>query len=77
MTPAEKADDNSDLAALGQFVRQHRLAAGLTQEGLADVAGLHWTYVSDVERGRRNPTYRVIRQLARALGVAPGDLFPS
>lgn len=77
MTPAEKAADDSDLVALGQLVRQHRLAAELTQEGLAELSGLHWSYVSDVERGRRNPTYRVLRQLARALGVSVGDLFPN
>lgn len=76
MTPAANERDNSDLVALGQLVRQHRLAAELTQEGLADLAGLHWTYVSDVERGRRNPTYRVLRQFARALRVPPGELFP-
>lgn len=76
VTPAETDPANNDLVSLGRLVRQHRLTAELTQEGLAARAGLHWTYVSDVERGRRNPTYRVLRQIARALDVRPGDLFP-
>lgn len=77
MTPAAKAADNADLAALGRLVRHHRDIAQMTQQELADRAGVHWTYVSGVERGVRNPTFRVLVQLAHALGVSPGDLFPT
>jgi transcriptional regulator with XRE-family HTH domain len=51
----------------GQIIRRHRLRIGLSQEELADVAGLHRTYVSLLERGLRNPSLSVIVTLAAAL----------
>lgn len=54
---------------LGSKVQRLRHDQGLSQEELADRAGLHRTYVSGVERGVRNPTLTVIDRLARALGV--------
>jgi transcriptional regulator with XRE-family HTH domain len=60
---------------LGLNVRRLREAAGYSQEAFADVAHIHRTYVSDVERGRRNPTILVIEKLAAALGVSPGALL--
>jgi len=56
-----------ELAALGATVRQFRTRLGLTQEALADRAGVHSTYVSGVERGVRNVTFRVLVRLLRAL----------
>ena len=53
----------------GTNVRKHRLAAGFTQESFADHAGLHRNYVSDIERGRRNPTLEVVEKVSLALGV--------
>lgn len=49
----------------------------MSQERLAELAGLDRTYVSDVERGKRNLGLRNIVLLADTLGVAPADLFPS
>ncbi len=49
---------------------------GLTQEALAERAGLHRTYVGAIERGERNVSLRNILRLATALDVAPADLFP-
>lgn len=46
-----------------------RISRGLTQERLAEGAGLHTTYVSDVERGRRNVGFVNIDRLAAALSV--------
>jgi transcriptional regulator with XRE-family HTH domain len=43
----------------------------LSQEQLADAAGVHVTHLGGVERGVRNPNYATIVKLARALGVAP------
>ena len=48
---------------------------GWTQEGLADRAGKHWTYVGGIERGERNPTVSVIADIAKALGVGIAELF--
>jgi transcriptional regulator with XRE-family HTH domain len=56
-------------------VRALREERGLSQENFAHVAGLDRTYVSGIERGRRNPTLDIIVQLAAALEVPPSDLL--
>jgi transcriptional regulator with XRE-family HTH domain len=53
----------------GAAVRQHRLLVRLSQEELADRAGLDRTYVSGIERGRRNPSLRILQNISDALGV--------
>jgi len=53
----------------GMAVRQRRMAASLSQEVLAERAGLHPTYVSMVERAVRNPTLDVSAGIAEALEV--------
>lgn len=60
---------------LGRNVARLRHQAGMSQEAFADHAGLHRTYISDIERGVRNPTATVIVKLASALGVSAGDLL--
>lgn len=60
---------------LGKNVRAARLKAGLSQEQLAFDAQMKRSYVSDLERGIRNPTVKAIGRLAAALDVAPADLF--
>ena len=60
---------------LGHNVRRLREAKGWSQEAYADEAGIHRTYVSDIERGRRNPTITVVEKLAKPLGVTPGRLL--
>ena len=55
--------------AFGQEVRMLRHRAGLTQEALAEKAGLHWTYVGQIERGERNLTLTRILQPGRRLNV--------
>jgi transcriptional regulator with XRE-family HTH domain len=72
---AKAAVKDPELVALGQRLRRLREAAGLSQEGLADRAGVHFTYVGQIERGERNPTYKNLRKLARGLQVAPGHLM--
>lgn len=56
-------------AILGANVRRLRLAIELSQEALADAAGIDRTYMSGIERGRRNPSLLVMQRLADALGV--------
>jgi transcriptional regulator with XRE-family HTH domain len=61
--------------AFGKAVRIRREELGLSQEALGFKAKVHRTYVSDVERGARNPTVRVIWKLADALDTTPSALF--
>ena len=58
----------------GARVRSLRQEHGWSQERLADECGLHWTYVGQVERGRRNLTLHNIVRLAAALGADPSVL---
>lgn len=60
---------------LGLNVRRLREASGRSQEVFADDAGIHRTYISDVERGKRNPTIAVVDKLAAALAVRTGSLL--
>ncbi len=61
-------------ALFGQRVRQRRFALGLSQERLAELAGLHRTYVGSVERGERNVALLNILRLAKALEVDAAEL---
>jgi transcriptional regulator with XRE-family HTH domain len=61
----------------GKRVREVRQKKGISQEKLADLAGLHRTYVSGVERGERNISLLNIERLAIALDVTMSDLMPS
>lgn len=63
------------LQRLGANVRRLRLEQGWSQERFAFEADVHRTYVSDIERGVRNPTATIIDKLAKPLGVAPGRLL--
>jgi transcriptional regulator with XRE-family HTH domain len=63
------------LSELGDVVRKRRLALDLSQEELASRAGVHRTYLSDIERGARNITITVLARLADALEVKVSRLF--
>jgi transcriptional regulator with XRE-family HTH domain len=63
------------LALFGRNLRRLREAAGLTQEALAVAAERDITYISGIERGRRNPGVLTVLALANALGVPPSDLL--
>jgi transcriptional regulator with XRE-family HTH domain len=60
---------------LGARVRIYRKLSRLTQEKLAEKAGLAPTYISDVERGRENISVDALARIAKALGVGLADLF--
>ncbi|MGE5546842.1 MAG: helix-turn-helix domain-containing protein [Solirubrobacterales bacterium] len=59
----------------GRTLREIRTAQGLTQEELAFRASMNVTYLSDLERGRWNPSLAMIVDLARGLDVHPSDLL--
>ena len=60
---------------LGNAIKQQRSALGISQEELAARAGLHRTYVSEVERGERNPSITSVEKLAQALEISLSSLF--
>jgi transcriptional regulator with XRE-family HTH domain len=60
---------------LGMAIKIHRTSLGISQEELAYRAALHRTYVSDLERGVRNPSMDSIEKLARALQLSVSTLF--
>lgn len=62
-------------ARLGQNLEEFRLARGWSQEEFAHQAGIHRTYISDLERGARNPTIKIVEQLSTALEVSAGALL--
>ena len=61
-------------AALGHAVRELRKRRAMSQEQLAGASRLHPTYLSGIEKGRRNPTWRVLAQLSEALEVRLSEL---
>lgn len=63
------------LRAFGQAVREARLERGLSQEKLAERAGLDRTYVGGIERGERNVAIINIFRVAAALGIPPSSLL--
>lgn len=60
--------------ALGRAVAAARDAAGLTQAQVAKKTGLHVTYISGIENGSRNPTWTILTQISRALGLPISEL---
>jgi len=60
---------------LARNLRELRQAKGWSQEDFAFHANIHRTYISDLERGARNPTIAVVDRLAKALGEKVGRLL--
>jgi transcriptional regulator with XRE-family HTH domain len=63
------------LKQVGARIRKLRETKGLSQEVLAELSGLHRTYIGLVERGQRNLTLEALEALAEALGVEVAELF--
>jgi transcriptional regulator with XRE-family HTH domain len=61
-------------AQLGSVIRHLRTERELSIEALAAAADIHTTYLSGIERGQRNPTWRIVGLLAEALGVQISEL---
>lgn len=60
---------------VGQNIRKIRLEKGWTQELLSFEAEVNKNYISDLERGARNPTLKILEKIANALGVDIVDLL--
>jgi transcriptional regulator with XRE-family HTH domain len=60
--------------AFGRVLREYRLKSTLSQEDLALAAGIDRTFVSLLERGKRQPSLQTIFRLAKVLGVSPATL---
>ena len=63
------------LEALGAAIRARRNRLGVSQETLAELAGLHRTYIGGIERGERNVAVLNLLRLARALRIRPSNLL--
>lgn len=61
--------------AFGRRVRELRNGLGISQEELADRAGLHYTYIGGIERGERNLGVINVEKMAGALGVSLAEFF--
>jgi transcriptional regulator with XRE-family HTH domain len=72
--PKKKKPEGSR-AIVAANLRSYRKAQKLSQEDLAEIAGLHRTYVSSVERCERNATLDTIDRLSTALGIEPFQLL--
>ncbi len=70
-----KTKSNLLLLKFGKQVKKFRLLKNLSQEGLANLADLHWTYISGIERGIRNISLKNIAKISKALGLNLKDLL--
>lgn len=59
----------------GQCIRALREERGMTQEEFAELAGLHRTYISQLERGQKSPSLRTLWSLAEALKTRPSNII--
>jgi len=71
----QQQDKLTLIQAFGKVIRLRRTRKGLSQEKFSFEAGFDRTYVSGIERGRRNPTLTTIQRLAEALGTEPSSLL--
>ncbi|RRD69052.1 MULTISPECIES: helix-turn-helix domain-containing protein [unclassified Desulfovibrio] len=75
MSGAYSKQDYELLQIVGASLRAYRRERALTQEQVAEMAGLNVTYLSDVERGKRNISLINLARLARAFSLSLGDFF--
>jgi len=59
---------------IGEELKKERVRIGLSQEKLAEKAGVHRTYISLIERNVKNPTLDVLFRICKALGIKPSTL---
>lgn len=72
---SRQSDTDGQLRALGEAVRAARKVVGLSQEGLADAAGIDRSHMGKIERGERNVTLLNVLKIASALNATAADLL--
>jgi transcriptional regulator with XRE-family HTH domain len=72
---ADRSDHARDLGKLGDAIRTRRQSIGLSQEALADAAGINRTHMGEVERGKRNISFMSIVKIASAMDAKASDLI--
>ena len=70
-----QTDADGSLKRLGDAVRAARKALALSQEALADAAGIDRSHMGKIERGERNVTLLNVARIAKAIGCKPSDLL--
>lgn len=71
----EPRDNAAWLTAFGQSIAERRAYIAMTRQRLADISGVHRTYISDIERGSRNVTISTAYRIAEALELPASRLF--
>lgn len=68
-------NEKRELEKLGEKLRTFRLTKNISQEKFAEISNLDRTYISGLERGKRNPSFLILKKLATCLEISPNDLF--
>lgn len=69
------SEEEMQLKILGEILRKYRIEKGFSQESFSEKTHLDRTYISGLERGKRNPSYLIIKRIAKALGIPEHKLF--
>jgi len=72
---ADRSDHERVLGNLGDAIRIRRQALGMSQEALADAAGINRTHMGEVERGKRNISFMSIVKIATAIDAKASDII--
>lgn len=65
---------SNEIVKFGKKLKEVRLKKNLSQGDIARILGVHRSYISGLERGRRNPSLLTVQKIAKAIGVNPKDL---
>lgn len=72
---SDKSENELTLMKLGDAIRARRHELKMSQEALADAAGINRTHMGEVERGKRNVSFLAIVRIAKAVQMQPSELI--
>lgn len=75
LTPEEKLMEHKIRVRLGEYLKQLRKKKNLTTRGVGELLGISSNYVSEIERGMKSPSDKLLRELANLYGVDEDELF--